>query len=97
MFPTREPDLVGPQTDPADEFLRLACLTYGADDVVRRANARAMLVAQPGLGADNVHVAAARADAAALRRLLAADPALANARGRPVRLAAAALPGLRAP
>ena len=36
-------------------------------------------------------------DAAALRRLLAADPALANARGRPVRVAAAALPGLRAP
>ncbi len=83
MFPTREPDLVGPQADPADEFLRLACLTYGADDVVRRANARAMLVAQPGLGADSMHVAAARADAAALRRLLAADPALANAEGGP--------------
>ncbi len=42
-----------------------------------------MLVAQPGLGADNVHVAAARADAAALRRLLAADPALANVEGGP--------------
>jgi len=82
-LPTREPDLVGPQPDPADEFLRLACLTYGADDVVRRANARAMLDAQPGLGADNVHVAAARADAAALRRHLAADPALANAEGGP--------------
>ena len=42
-----------------------------------------MLAAQPGLGADSVHVAAARADAAALRRLLAADPALANAEGGP--------------
>ena len=83
MFPTREPDLVGPQADPADEFLRLACLTYGADDVVRRANARAMLVAQPGLGAESMHVAAARADAAALRRLLDADPALANVEGGP--------------
>jgi len=41
-YPSREPDLVGPQADPADEFLRLACLTYGADDVVRRANARAI-------------------------------------------------------
>ncbi len=83
MFPTREPDLVGPQADPADEFLRLACLTYGADDVVRRTNARALLVAQPGLGADSVHVAAARADAASLRRLLAADPALANVESGP--------------
>ena len=82
-YPTREPDLVGPQADPADEFLRLACLTYGADDVVRRANARAMLVAQPGLGADSIHVAAARADAVALRRLLEADPALTNVEGGP--------------
>ena len=81
--PSREPDLVGPQADPADEFLRLACLTYGADDVVRRTNARAMLVGQPALGADNIHVAAARADAAALRRLLTADPALANVEGGP--------------
>jgi ankyrin repeat protein len=83
MFPTREPDLVGPQADPAEEFLRLACLTYGADDDVRRTNARAMLVAQPGLGADSIHVAAARADGPALRRLLAADPALASAEGGP--------------
>ena len=76
--PTREPDLVGPQPDPAHEFLRLACLTYGADDPVRRLNARSMLAAQPGLGADDVHVAAARADGVTLLRLLAADPALAN-------------------
>ena len=81
--PAREPDLVGPQPDPADEFLRLACLTYGADDPVRRTNARAMLVARPDLGADDVHVAAARADAASLRQLLADDPALANADGGP--------------
>ena len=83
MFPARQPDLVGPQTDPEDEFLRLACLTYGADDLVRRTNARAMLAAQPDLGARSVHVAAARADGAALRRLLAADPSLANAEGGP--------------
>ena len=81
-YPAREPDRVGPQTDPADEFLRLSCLTYGADDVARRTNAAAMLVAQPALGADNVHVAAARADGAALRRLLAATP-LANEEGGP--------------
>lgn len=81
-FPAREPDLVGPQADPADEFLRLACLTYGADDPVRWADARSMLAAQPGLGADRVHVAAARADAEALRRLLAEAP-LASEEGGP--------------
>ena len=81
-YPSREPDLVGPQVDPVDEFLRLACLTYGADDPVRRTNAAAMLAAQPGLGADSVHVAAARADGVALRRLLATEP-LANAEGGP--------------
>jgi ankyrin repeat protein len=81
--PSREPDLVGPQADPADEFLRLACLTYGVDDPARWLNARAMLDARPGLGAESVHVAAARADGPALRRLLAADPSLANQDGGP--------------
>ena len=75
--------MVGPQPDPVDEFLRLACLTYGADDPARRSTARAMLAARPGLGATSVHVAAARADVAALRWLLAADPALANREGGP--------------
>jgi ankyrin repeat protein len=82
-YPSREPDLVGPQADPADEFLRLACLTYGADDPVRWHNARAMLVAQPGLGAGSVHVAAAHADVPTLQRRLGADPALANVEGGP--------------
>ena len=83
MFPSREPDLVGPQADPADEFLRLACLTYGADDPVRHANARAMVDVRPDLGAGNVYVAAATADGAALRRLLTTDPALASVEGGP--------------
>src|SRR4051794_1888994 len=83
MSPAREPDLVGPQPDPADEFLRLACLTYGADDPVRWANARALLAGRPDLGADSPHVAAARCDAVTLRRLLAADPGLATAEGGP--------------
>ena len=81
--PTREPDLVGPQRDPADEFLRLACLTYGADDPVRWANARALLAGRPDLGSDSAHVAAARCDARALRRLLATDRGLASAEGGP--------------
>jgi len=82
-YPSREPDLVGPQADPAEEFLRLACLTYGADDPVRWANARALVDARPELGSGSVHVAAARAQGAVLRRLLAADPTLANAEGGP--------------
>jgi len=82
-LPIRTPDLVGPQVDPAEEFLRLACLTYGADDPVRRTNARALLAGRPDLGAGSVHVAAARADGPALRRLLGADPALAVAEGGP--------------
>src|SRR3954470_19910478 len=82
-LPSPEPDLVGPQQDPADEFLRLACLTYGADDPVRWHNARAMLDAQPALGGDRVHVAAARADGPSLWRLLASDPSLAGQEGGP--------------
>ncbi len=81
--PHRRPDLVGPQADPAEEFLRLACLTYGADDPVRWANARGLLGTHPGLGADRVDVAAACADAEALRRLLAADPAASGAESGP--------------
>jgi ankyrin repeat protein len=42
-----------------------------------------MVDARPDLGADSVHVAAARADGAALRRMLEADPTLANADGGP--------------
>jgi ankyrin repeat protein len=82
-YPVCEPDLVGPRPEPGDEFLRLACLTYGGDDPVRRRNARALLAAQPDLGAESVHVAAARADGAHLRRLVAADPSLAGVEGGP--------------
>jgi len=36
----RSPDTVPESADPADGFLRLACLTYGADSVQRRTRAR---------------------------------------------------------
>jgi hypothetical protein len=81
--PTRAPDEVGPQADPADEFLRLACLTYGPDDPTRWQTACALLAARPDLGAGRVDVAAARADGPALRRLLAEDPARAGAESGP--------------
>ena len=37
----RNPHQLGEQTDPADELLRLACLTYGADARTRPAQAAA--------------------------------------------------------
>ena len=71
---------------PADEFLRLACLTYSNDDdPARRARAREILRASPGLAEDDIYVAAATADAGALRRLLARDLAAASREGGPFR------------
>lgn len=68
-----------PADRPADRFLRAACLVYtGADAPARRATAVPPAV-------DTVHTAAARADAAALRRLLAADPSAAGREGGPFR------------
>ena len=67
----RAPDELPEQADPRSEFLRLACLTYGADDPVRWARAAAMDVP-----VDTVHVAAARADVRALRTLLATGSAV---------------------
>lgn len=65
-----------------EEFCRLACLTYSADDdPSRRAHARQMLAAEPGLVAGSVSAAAAAADLTEVRRLLQEDPSLAVARG----------------
>lgn len=78
---SREPDEVPVATSPADEFLRLACLTYGADEPARRDAAGAILAAHPELSAKSLHVAAATADVAAARKhLRARDP---NAEGGP--------------
>jgi len=76
----------GPVDDPErleHEFLRLACLTYGADDPGRRARARGLLAEHPGLAGASIHTAAAVGDVAAAGALLAADPARANAEGSP--------------
>lgn len=81
----RAPDQVGEQDDPGDEFLRLACLAYRADDPERRRRASALGSGLPT--GDDVHVAAARADTAALRRILARDPGAATAEGGPFRWA----------
>jgi len=80
---TRRPDAVGEQADPADEVLRLACLTYQADDPVRRQRAAALL--RPELVQSSVHLAAACADVAAVDRLLGERPASAGDEGGPFR------------
>jgi ankyrin repeat protein len=81
----RAPDEVPEQADPADELLRLACLTYGADDPQRHRRAAALGADLPT--GDNPWVAAARADVGALRRILADDPRAATAEGGPFRWA----------
>lgn len=67
----RAPDEVPEQVGAGDEFLRLACLTYGADDPARWSRAAAMDVP-----VNTVHVAAARADVRALRAALATGSAV---------------------
>jgi Ankyrin repeats (3 copies) len=70
----------------ADEFCRLACLTYTtADSPERRVRARRMLAEHPDLVTRNIWAAGAAGDEAALTRLLAEDPGLARRRGGPYR------------
>ncbi len=70
---TRAPEARSPREDPADEFLRLACLTYGDDSVARREQAAALLAARPSIGTASIHAAAAVGDVDAVRRFLATD------------------------
>lgn len=80
----RSPDDVPAQDDPASEFLRLACLTYGREDSpARRHKAAALLAADPSLGTSSVYAAAATADPAALRAWLERDRAWAVTEGGP--------------
>ncbi len=85
--PHRQP-VGGPIAGPGelvDEFLRLACLTYGvtdgADDL--RRPARAPLDAHPELATTTIHTVAAVGEVATAREPLAADPSLANREGGP--------------
>ena len=81
----RNPHRVAERSDPADELVRLACLTYGADDRNRPAQAVAMLEAAPELAGANVYAAAAAGSLTDLRRFLAEDPGVLNADGGPHR------------
>ena len=78
----RDPDAVPPATAPADEFCRLACLVYAADDGPDRWSAAAAMLTADLLGS-SVYAAAALGDDAALARHLDADPAAASRPGGP--------------
>jgi hypothetical protein len=74
----RDPDAVPAGADPADDFCRLACLVYSAEDGPDRwAAAAALLAGQPDLPARSVAAAAAVGDPAALAAHLV-DPAAAS-------------------
>ena len=68
---------------PADDLLRLGCLLYGGDDTLRHAEARTLLRQSPDLAAATIFTAAAVGDVAAIRRVLAEDPASVSRTGGP--------------
>ena len=81
---SRFPERVATDSD-AGTFLRLACLSYHDDEPGRWEQARRILERAPELAEGDVYVAAATADAGALRRVLAADPGTARREGGPFR------------
>jgi ankyrin repeat protein len=80
---TTNPDRAPASPDPATEFLRRASLTWSPADGALQRSAAELLT--PDLPRGDVWVAAACADADEVRRLLAADPALATRPGGPHR------------
>jgi ankyrin repeat protein len=68
-----------------DEFLRLACLTYGADDAGRLRRAQSLLEEHDWLARASIHTIAATGDVDAARELLARDPGQASLVGGPHR------------
>jgi hypothetical protein len=78
----------GPLTDDrsrADEFLRLACLTYGDDSAGRRVEAARLLSDHPHIADHSIHTAAATGNVPAAARHLAADADVARQEGGPYR------------
>jgi ankyrin repeat protein len=71
--------------DPAERFLRLACLDYDDNGPEQWARAGEVLSAHPDLTEGHVHAAAAAGDTVALSRVLAADGPAANREGGPYR------------
>ena len=76
----------GPLTDDqavVDEFLRLACLTYGDDDPDRFRRAQSLLEQHDWLARASIHTIAATGDVDAARELLDRDPSQASLLGGP--------------
>lgn len=76
----------GPLTDERaviDEFLRLACLTYGSDDPDRLRRAEALLAEHEWLACASIHTIAATGEVEAARELLDRDPSQASLVGGP--------------
>ncbi|MGC5016306.1 ankyrin repeat domain-containing protein [Streptosporangium sp. DT93] len=80
---SRSPHLVGPSPEEPEEFLRLACLTYGADHPGRTGETGPLAARRPWLRTANVFTMAATGSADALAAALAADPGAARAQGGP--------------
>lgn len=67
----------------ADEFLRLACLNYGADNPDRWQEAARLLADHPQLASASIHTAAAVGGLGAATDILATDPSAASRQGGP--------------
>lgn len=70
---TRNPHRVEAGGSEVDEFLRLACLTYGGDDLERPRRAQTLLDANRQLSRENIFAAAAAGDDDAVIEFLIAD------------------------
>ena len=87
---TRSPNVEPSPSEPsdsagyADDFLRLACLTQGAQDHPSRwTRARSMLDAQPELSRMSIYAAAAAGDLSAVAAFLESSPELSKTPGGP--------------
>src|SRR5215813_6524990 len=85
---SRFPDRMTPAdpADPADAFLRLACLNYADDEPERWRQGRQLLIDHLEISDGNAYVAAAAADVGALQRILSDDPSAARREGGPYRI-----------
>lgn len=80
---SRSPHRAPASDELSEEFLRLACLTYGADHPSRTRRAESLRTGRPRLSTANVFTMAATGSAEALDEALTRDPALARTQGGP--------------
>jgi len=78
-----EADDTGDLAKLAEQFVNLACLTYGNDDVARRTKAAELFASHPEIAGYGIYTASTVGDVATVRRFLNDCPAAANRRGGP--------------